>query len=240
MPAHACAVHWLIQTIDDVPLDDTWLAPSERQKLATLASHKRRRDWRLGRWTAKQAVARFAAGTACVVGDLADLVVGSLTSGAACCSMAGHSFPWTISISHSHGRGLCAIGSGGTPLGCDLERVERRVEEFPAEWFTYSEQDAIARARATDRDLLVTLVWSAKESALKALGLGLTITTQALTVRMVDPEPSAEWSALYVQLVDTPEPLFGWWRRDGEDLLTVVTASALPPPVSLADRYQLS
>jgi phosphopantetheinyl transferase len=236
----ARAVHWLIQTIDDVRLDDTWLAPSEREKLASLASHKRRRDWRLGRWTTKQAVARLAAGTPCAVADPADLVVGSLTSGAACCSMAGHSLPWTISISHSHDRGLCAIAPGGTLVGCDLERVEQRVDEFPAEWFTYSEQDAIASARPTDRNLLVTLVWSAKESALKALGLGLTITTQALTVKMVETQPSGEWRPLHVHLVDTPEPLFGWWKTDGEDLLTVVTASALPPPVSLADRYQLS
>jgi 4'-phosphopantetheinyl transferase len=143
---------------------------------------------------------------------------------------------WPISISHSHDRGLCAIGISDTVVGCDLERVESRIDGFAQEWFTYSEREAIACARTDERDLLVTLVWSAKESALKALGLGLTISTQAITVRIVEPGSESGWNALDVRLADTPEPLFGWWRRDGDDLVTIVTAARLPQPVSLVDQ----
>ncbi|MFN8642278.1 MAG: hypothetical protein U0802_11705 [Candidatus Binatia bacterium] len=51
------SVRYLLQASGDVPADDAWLAPVERVRLAQLRVAKRRADWRLGRWTAKRAVA---------------------------------------------------------------------------------------------------------------------------------------------------------------------------------------
>src|SRR5512144_112149 len=117
-------VYWLMQSAADVTPDDEWLAPAERDALARLRSPKRKRDWRLGRWTAKQALARLHAGRASAVPHLADLIVGTQPNGAPRPSLNGSAFPWPLSISHSHDRAICAIGPAGAAAGCDLERVE--------------------------------------------------------------------------------------------------------------------
>ena len=55
-------IHWLIQSLDDCPeilrddLTPVWLGEAEQQRLATFKVEKRRRDWLLGRWTAKNLV----------------------------------------------------------------------------------------------------------------------------------------------------------------------------------------
>src|ERR1700752_3710449 len=50
-------VHWLEQTEADVPAENQWLNANEILRLNPMRIPKRRTDWRLGRWTAKQAVA---------------------------------------------------------------------------------------------------------------------------------------------------------------------------------------
>ena len=53
------SVGWLTRWLADVPADDGWLSPGEREVLAGLRVEKRRRDWRLGRFAAKTAAARW-------------------------------------------------------------------------------------------------------------------------------------------------------------------------------------
>ena len=50
---------WLTQAEADVPGSNDWLAPGEQSRLQAMRFLKRRGDWRLGRWTAKQAIAAF-------------------------------------------------------------------------------------------------------------------------------------------------------------------------------------
>ncbi len=226
------AVYWVIQTIADVPSDDDWLSPAEGAVLASLRFAPRRRDWRLGRWTAKQALVRSR-----LIGwregrGLGDLIVVANANGAPYSVLSGRAAPWPISISHSHGRGLCAIAPANMAIGCDLERVERRTDDFTREWFTPPEQDAIARSDPARRDELVTLLWSAKESALKAIGTGLTIATVDLTVAVDRPRPDANWNPIRVDRRGGPAPMFGWWTRDASDVITVVTAPASGRPVA--------
>ena len=54
-------VHWLVQAEGAVPAGDHWLQGTERHQLAGLRVVKRRRDWRLGRWAAKRALAAYGA-----------------------------------------------------------------------------------------------------------------------------------------------------------------------------------
>jgi 4'-phosphopantetheinyl transferase len=84
-----------------------------------------------------------------------------------------------------------------------------------------------------DRDMVVNLLWSAKESALKVLGTGLRRDTQTLEVTPAAPHGDG-WGALTVRAVEgTVFP--GWWRREGRFLLTVATRVAAPPPATLGD-----
>ena len=48
---------WLLDAAAHLPNDDAWLTPAERAHLVALRVQRRRTDWRLGRWTAKCAVA---------------------------------------------------------------------------------------------------------------------------------------------------------------------------------------
>ena len=50
---------WFSQGMTDVPVDDTWLSPRENQWVERMRFEKRRTEFRMGRWTAKNAVALF-------------------------------------------------------------------------------------------------------------------------------------------------------------------------------------
>ncbi len=50
-------VYWLEQAEADVPSGNDWLHAGELDRLNHMRFAKRRADWRLGRWTAKHAVA---------------------------------------------------------------------------------------------------------------------------------------------------------------------------------------
>ena len=76
-------------------------------------------------------------------------------------------------------------------LGCDLEIVEPRSDAFVADYFTAEEQEVVRQACPADRFALIALIWSAKESALKALQSGLRIDTRSLSVALDDPNTAA-------------------------------------------------
>src|SRR5215471_16748716 len=59
IPPKLHEVYWLQQTESDVPANDSWLSESEIAFLNGTRFAKRRMDWRLGRWTAKQAVSAY-------------------------------------------------------------------------------------------------------------------------------------------------------------------------------------
>ena len=52
------SIRWLTCALTEVPKDDAWLSPTERERQTRLTVDKRRNDWRLGRFTAKRALER--------------------------------------------------------------------------------------------------------------------------------------------------------------------------------------
>jgi len=61
-------VYWLEQTEADVPPENDWLGASEVARLNSMRFAKRRTDWRLGRWTAKRALAACLNGSTAAQG----------------------------------------------------------------------------------------------------------------------------------------------------------------------------
>lgn len=221
--------YWLEQTADEVPAEDPWLSAKELQCLRTMRFAKRRDDWRLGRWTAKRAVA------ACLnlpthLPALANLEIRAAASGAPEVFLFDRRAALTISISHRASTALCAVAPSELRLGCDLELIERRSEAFVADYFTINEQDLVERTAPSERPLLETLLWSAKESALKALAVGLRLPTNCMDVQLVDTlPPECERRRQHVQ----PIPLLTSDSRycnpdaDGWRCLQVVSKDAL-------------
>jgi 4'-phosphopantetheinyl transferase len=221
---------WFEQHHDDVPDGNEWLSPPEAARLRALRIPKRAADWRLGRWTAKRALAqRLSLGDAHQA--LATIEIVAAASGAPVAFVGGRVSGSTISITHTHNRAACAIASSNAMMGCDLEWIEARSSSFIADYFTAGEQRAFASAAPVDGPLLATLFWSAKESALKALREGLRLDTREVEVTHVGcPAPWSHWSPLEVTLANG-RVLQGWWRGDGEFVRTIVSNPGCSTPM---------
>lgn len=219
-------IAWLLAESSEVPAGDAWLLPAERATLARMRHAKRRSDWRLGRWVAKHAVAALLQAPA------ADIEICAGADGAPFARRYGEPVAAALSISHRAGRGLCVVAAPPIAVGCDLELVECRAPAFEDEWFTRAEQQLLDSS-GCDHDLMVTLIWSAKESALKALHAGLRRATHTVVVDGIGDAMSGGWRRLDVRDVHGSR-LEGWWRMDGR-FVTSVAGEALPsPPVPLA------
>ena len=183
---------YLLQSEADVAPGDEWLTSAERERLAAFPVEKRRRDWRLGRWTAKRLLAALD-GVSPTEDGLRRYTVWPTASGVPVAHKEGASLPRRISLSHSHGIALVLAGEPPAAhptlafvLGCDLERIEPRVRGFEEDYLTERERAHVAAAPL--RDLATTLFWTGKESVMKALGEGLRLAAQSVEV-----EPTSDW-----------------------------------------------
>ncbi len=217
-------VYWLTRADSDLPTDAAWLTPAEIAVVSRFTMPKRERDWLLGRWTAKQALAAWPGLNNRLLSP-DRLEIRAAADGAPEAFVSGEPLPLSLSISHSSGRALCAILGGGN-VGCDLEKVEERSELFVLDYFTRREQALVAALPKVDRPLYENLIWSAKESALKALRVGLKADTHSVEVNLSISGMEGGWRRLEVRRVEDGTMFEGWWRRDDGFVITL----AAPPP----------
>lgn len=224
-------VRWLMRSQRDVPDDDAWLSNAERRVQQTLRFEARRRDWRLGRWTAKDALRRSRDSA---LAELPPEVVSILADedGAPTVLRDGVRQACSLSISHRDGWALAVVGDPEVRLGCDLEIVEPRSRAFVEDYFTAGERHRIDLAGPEAHDRLANLVWSAKESAVKALRTGLRVDTRTADVHLELRDEESGWRPLRVCRAGEPA-LEGWWREDGRRLATLVAMPAPNRPVRL-------
>ncbi len=232
-------LYLLEQTTGDVTPGDDWLDACELKVQSTLRFEKRRCDWRLGRWTAKKLIARYM-GVPPHTGSLAAIRIESEPGGAPVAVFAGGGALPSISISHSSGSALCALTSSAIRLGCDLEQIQTRAASFLADYFTNREQGLVEETCESGRALVSTLLWSAKESTLKAMGVGLRLDTRSVDVdaSSVAGTPEGRWSPLVACSRDSGR-WRGWWSfRDGFVRTVVVGTSAISPSTGAADQAE--
>lgn len=210
------------------PADDAWLTPAEAAILGRFRFSKRAADWRLGRWVAKEAVAEAlggeaSGGSAHAPGRTGIEVLAGPGGGPRARILASGGWPRvSVSLSHSAGTGFAVAAIGDARIGCDIEEIAPRSDGFVEDYFT-AEEAAWVRAGGDERDARAILVWSAKESALKALGEGLRMDTRRVVVEVERLARIAgdAWKALAVVTV-TGESFAGWWRVAGGLAWTVV------------------
>ena len=222
-------IDWLEQTVADVPPDNQWLSANEISRLSAIRIPKRRADWRLGRWTAKQA----AAAVLNLPLPLANIEILPAPSGAPEVFLNNHPADIAISLSHRDGTALCTAAPFGTTFGCDLELIEPHSDAFVADYFTADEKILVHQTPVGKRALLLALLWSGKESALKALRVGLRLDTTCMSARplgWLQPSKTAqEWYQL--QVYYSAGLVFGgWWRVDNNLVRTVVSDPPLSAP----------
>lgn len=264
-------MRWLARSVAALPADLGWLTPAEAARAARLRFAKRRTEYLLRRLTAKHAVAA-AVGLPAAGAVPARIEIANHASGAPYVLVDGAPAGLEISLTDRAGWAVCLVaaatptvasGWGGGPpagIGCDLELVEPRSAAFVRDFFTDAERRyTTSRPDGEARHLVANLIWSAKESTLKALGSGLRRDTREIEVtldpgladpagpvglaRVADPVGVAgeenRWRTLAVRWPGASRARTGWWRRDGAFLLTVVSTLAVvstepgPAPVAL-------
>lgn len=229
-------IDWLEQGLADVPADNDWLSATETCELNRLRVPKRRSEWRLGRWTAKLA-ASMVMGIDAVPALFRLFEVRRLPSGAPRICHLGLPVNFAISLTHRAGRAACAVSSSCTALGCDLELAEPRSDAFIRDYFSDAERALLASPFGRGHLWLATLMWSAKESTLKALGVGLTMDTRELLVTVGDPGASSAGATWQPISIECKRQIFsGWWQHSQGWLRTVV-ASPAPLPPHVVERF---
>lgn len=211
---------WLTRFVADVPAGDHWLSDRERRVLAALRAERRRRDWRLGRWTAKCALS--------VRLDVAPnrIEVLAASNGAPEAWVDGEPASVSISLSHRGGRALVAVADRPQIAGCDLELIEPRSAAFVRQWFAPEEQGLLAMSTVTEQALLANLIWTAKEAATKVLREGLRLDVRRAVVSPDTTGDPYEWCPLQVEWADDGQATTGWWRIEPGWVMVV---AAEPP-----------
>ncbi len=216
-------VRWLLLSQSALPEGDEWLGTEERKVLRGLRFPKRRAEWRLGRFVAKNAVSSFAG-----IDDFNRIQIIGAEDGAPEAWIDGERADSSISLSHRDRLAACVIAEG-TPVGCDLEAVEPRSSRFVNDFFTERERMAVETTADAHRARQVALTWSAKESALKVLRVGLRRDTRSVEVEIDDVEAlEAGWHPLRATVNPEGRILRGWWRQENETVLTIVSDEDTP------------
>jgi 4'-phosphopantetheinyl transferase len=201
------------------PGDDfSFLSPAERVKLASLRLPKRRTEWLHGRRIAKQLL--FNCFPQLAGSDPAQVSVLNTLSGAPYFADAnGMALPLALSLSHRAGWAACAVtDSPGLSIGIDLECIEPRADSFMETFFTVEEIATTRSFNGVQRDVWITLVWSMKEAALKALRQGLRLDTRSIQIQPTDSitGEATDWQSIGVQCSQTAPAHWSTWfmRRD--------------------------
>jgi 4'-phosphopantetheinyl transferase len=241
------AIYWTLVRASQMPLDFTEnsLSGTEMLKLADLRFPKRRDEWLLGRWAAKSLVKSISSYQGY---SLEELEIRNTHNGAPYIQQPdGAILADCLSISHSHRLAVCALSLGqDLKIGADLEKTESRTDEFIADYFTKEEQGLVACTPVEIRHTAVNLVWSMKESMLKALGVGLHWDSRKVEVRGIEGlyplmPRSGEWQKM--QIGDFQEPgrqWAGWWQCRKDFVITLAGfagGSMEPASIRLVEKH---
>ena len=114
------------------------------------------------------------------------------------------------------------IQFAGLPVGADTEKVEARSQDFVLDYFVPEEVRRVFDAPAEAQPLLATLIWSAKESALKLKRQGLRLDTRQMRVEFETGEEPEAWQGLQVRDAASGQVYPGLWREAEGWVYTVV------------------
>ncbi|MBT8221233.1 MAG: 4'-phosphopantetheinyl transferase superfamily protein [Bacteroidia bacterium] len=214
-------IYWVKRETADVPVNDDWLHPSEKEVYSTFRFPKKQSDWKLGRWTAKCALSHLLAPKYADL-NLNDISITNTKDGAPEAFCNDSLLPISISLSHSHSLGFCVVCDHPIQLGCDLELMESRSDLFINDYFNPTERAIIRKGSAQHPKLWATLLWSAKESTLKALKTGLKIDTRLINIQEVS-NGNDHWNPFKAFSSEQEAGFYGFWKQDQRFVYTIVS-----------------
>lgn len=188
-----------------------FLSDNELKILAGLRFEKRRREWLMGRWTAKKLL---TAQLGCAPGELS---IEPEAGGAPVVWREGERAPGCLSISHRGDRAMAAwTDVHGMRIGVDLELVGEANPAWMVDYLTETEW-GLCSGQGPHWPYLV---WSVKEAVLKALRTGLRVDTREIEVLPREGEVDG-WKQLDVRSGLAAGDLWVGWQRDGVYVLSM-------------------
>jgi acyl transferase domain-containing protein/phosphopantetheinyl transferase len=196
---------------NDLPSDEvtlTWLMDyifnqtEQRYCELSFKTGPRRREWLMGRLAAKQAVRGLLLKLHGVNVALADIVimqndVGKPYAGGEFVNQLG----WMplVSLSHKDGQviAVAAHPQMGESIGIDLENCAEREDGFERLAFTELEQDSLSRVSSERKKIMMAALWSCKEAAAKASGIGLRNNPRSIQIHAAMAEQSPDFSQFW-------------------------------------------
>jgi 4'-phosphopantetheinyl transferase len=231
-------IYWTLVDAYRADLDNpsSYLSPAEIKTLAGLRFPKRRNEWLLGRWSAKSLVASLPQYKNL---PLQKIEIQNMLDGAPIIHLpGGYSSPACLSISHRDDLATCSLVTDPQlKVGIDLEKIEPRATNFVEDYFTRSEQDLVNSYASGTQAMVTTLIWSAKESMLKAIGVGLHWDTRQVEIKQIrGPDtPHGIWNDLEVFTHHADHQWSANWRSLGGYVLTLVVLSKLPADITVEE-----
>jgi 4'-phosphopantetheinyl transferase len=230
------SVYWILQNRSDVPADGDWLSIQEKSILNEMQFPRRQDEWKLGRWTAKQLIHSYLKTIDSRTHHLCELEILAAEDGSPQVFIQNKHFPIKLSLSHRANRAFCVLDPFAREVGCDLEVIEERSDEFISDYFTFEEKLKVIIASGSDKSLFTNLIWSAKESALKALHQGLKSDTRSVIIQFSDLNNKENWNRLKTRSSEFGRELFGWWKVIDGFVLTIMTDDPTAVPLIMKNR----
>ena len=228
-------IFWWSAGLADLPESGIWVDEREALRFGSMEYTKRREEAFLARYTAKSTLARFL-DRPTDPAALRTITVANAPDGAPEVLVDGSPANLVVAMTDRADWAVTAVLAGDDRVGCDLELVEPRSELFVRDYFT--DQEQMTTRDSADPNLTANLIWSAKESALKALRTGLRRDTRSVEVHL-GASTGSGWNPLTVVASEGTE-FPGWWVRYDEFVLTMAAACPTAPPRSLEEPPPLA
>lgn len=217
------AVRWL-DARERPETGDAWLGPRERRVQDGLRFEPRRVSWRAGRYVAKRLLLH-ALGLPVEAARRVEILAAADGAPEAFLDEA----PLEPSLSISHRPPIAVAAIGAEAVGIDYEVVETREASFVRNFFTEAERAVIAAA-GPEADRVQTVMWSAKEAALKVRRTGLRRDTRSVQVSLRSPpgeRAQDDWRPLTIEDLEDPAPVHARWRPFADGVLVIAAGGPL-------------
>ncbi|MCG8475007.1 MAG: 4'-phosphopantetheinyl transferase superfamily protein [Cytophagales bacterium] len=164
-----------------MPNPKSWLHPEEQLLLnRECLSEKRKNEFLLGRWAAKQAVIEIIPNL-----RLKEIAVlkGALGQPVLSVPCAEN---WSVSISHAENQAAALLFPEAFPMGLDIECKKSNIYQTVES--ALSRKERLQVSISSDKNLCALQIWSAKEALAKVLKLGFSLSPQILEVSNISKE----------------------------------------------------
>jgi 4'-phosphopantetheinyl transferase len=224
-------IYWMVDEQNKLAGESppTFLHTNETCEFLEIKNLKRRSQWLHGRWTAKNLLQKYHPD--CSSSPLSEILIKKSETGAPFAAHPiGRELSGSLSISHKDALAASALVlESQARIGIDLERIESRMVEYFEAYLTSQELDTLETCRIGDQPLFLTLIWSAKESVLKAIGSRFQ-EPKDIEINVLLEEAKTDWAHYEILVsLDKKNPLIefnwqGWWKVYKKYILTIALA----------------